>query len=69
MTVHDIIKGWLIEHGYDGLYHANDCGCEVGDLFPCGEVQNDCAPGHKIPCDPETCSADGDCPHHIGERT
>jgi len=29
---------WLTKHGFDGLYTPNDeCGCFVGDLYPCGE--------------------------------
>ena len=69
-TVREILDKWLADLGYDGLY-TEDCGCEVGDLAPCGccwESFN-CKAGHKIPCDPETCPAEGECPFHIGKKT
>ena len=66
MNVTDIVKGWLIERGYDGLYRE-DCGCALEDLMIC-DGNAECEPGHKIPCDPETCPVNGDCPFHIGPR-
>ena len=35
MTVREIVKTWLEEHGYDGLC-SGGCGCRVKDLMPCG---------------------------------
>jgi len=37
---------WLRVHGYDGLY-ADDCGCLIDDLAPCGEGTGSCCPGYK----------------------
>lgn len=50
MTVYDIIKQFLVDHGYDGL--CNDCcACGMKDLFACEEPhQLDCSPGYLIPC-------------------
>ena len=48
MNVMDILKDWLKEHGYDGIYNEGDqCGCELDDLAPC--VERCCEPGYKIP--------------------
>jgi len=65
-TVRDIIKQYLQENGYDGLA-GYECGCEISDLFPCScsDSMPECEPGHKVPCDPEQCPADGDCPWHM----
>lgn len=45
------MKAWLIENGYDGLYCPGDCACEIAELAPCGELQQECMPGYKEPCD------------------
>lgn len=45
MTVREIIKAYLDEHGYDGLA-GNECGCSKDDLAPC-EFPLCCVPGHK----------------------
>ena len=36
VSVQEIVKDWLVEHGYGGLCDPGECGCEVGDLMPCG---------------------------------
>jgi len=67
-AVREIIKEYLIKHGYDGLYETkhNECACEVDDLIPCDGECADCAPGYKITCNNlEECYF-GDYPHwHI----
>jgi len=51
-TVTEIVAEYLREHGYDGLCaNEGECACEIGDLAPCGEMQDDCWAGHKLPCD------------------
>ena len=67
MTVTEIVKKYLKENGYDGLY-SEDCGCEVDDLAPCCEYGMECESGYRLPCDPKTCTADGDCDFHIGPK-
>jgi len=48
MTVKEILKAWLEEHGYDGLC-IDGCyyGCFLCDLFPCCDKGMNCQPGHK----------------------
>lgn len=47
MKVKEIIIEWLKNNGYDGLYDPGECGCLIGDLFPCGGDCFDCLPGYK----------------------
>lgn len=69
MTVTEILKDWLVTHGYDGLYHEDGgCSCLVDDLGPCGEVGGVCKAGMLGRCNPETCVGDGNCSWHIVER-
>lgn len=42
-NVREIVRAYLVEHGYDGLYHRA-CGCKLNDLFPC-YAEDDCMPG------------------------
>jgi len=65
MNAKEIIKKWLADNGYDGLY-SEECGCLIKDFAPCCEDFGDCIAGYKTKCDPETCHADGDCFFHVG---
>ncbi len=59
MTVKKIVRNWLVEHGYHGLYDpGGDCDCQECDLFPCshaGYLEEDdsddwpgrCKPGYE----------------------
>lgn len=67
MNVKEIVYSYLINNKYDGLF-CEDCGCQVNDLMPCNNVIDHCEAGHKVPCDPETCGANGNCEFHIGEK-
>ncbi len=68
-NVKSIVKGFLRLYDYDGLYsYGGDCACELDDLMACGDTYHDCEAGVKIPCDPESCVADGDCYWHIGRK-
>jgi len=45
-TAIEMIRSYLKQYGYDGLYCPNgDCGCKARDLIPCSTF------------DPEECSA------------
>lgn len=46
MEVREIIKTWLTEYGYDGLYDPGECGCIIEDLAPCGQISGGCIPGY-----------------------
>lgn len=49
-TVIEIIKQHLIDNGFDGLYNEDlECGCELDDLEPCGDIRSDCTAGYKHP--------------------
>ena len=53
MTVKDIIKEYLINNGYDGLFSSDtECACTIKDLNACDERCDDCEPGYlqKTPC-------------------
>lgn len=69
MNVREIITKYLKDNGYDGLYYNDECGCELKELITCGNVDEDCKPGHKIKCDPDTCINGGGCAWHIGPKT
>lgn len=47
MRTIDLVQIGLKQGGFDGLYNADLCGCEVGDLAPCGEIQHECTAGYK----------------------
>lgn len=63
--VRDIVKLWLKEHGYDGLYNddSGECACLIDDLAPCSEMSEYCTAGYKAPCD-GSC-VDGKCDFHV----
>ena len=61
MNVKEIVKRWLIENKYDGLYN-DGCGCEIDDLSPCGEMCDSCQAGVKV----EGCICGDGCDFHIG---
>lgn len=53
IPVKEIVKQYLIKHGYDGLYSdLFECGCHVGHLMPCERFTNKdpyaCFPGYKV---------------------
>ena len=48
MNVKMIVEEWLKEHKFDGLCNLDvPCGCLCGALAPCGELHEDCRPGHR----------------------
>lgn len=50
MTVTKIVRKYLSENGFDGLYNADaECGCRIDDLAPCGEPIGECRPGYSGP--------------------
>jgi len=68
MELKEIVKEWLKQHNYDGLFN-DDCGCIISDLMPCNEPGTQCEAGHATPCPgPETCENGGGCLWHIGPK-
>ena len=49
IPVKEIVTQYLKANGYDGLFNPNECGCMIGDLFPCGCCDGSCLPGYKGP--------------------
>jgi hypothetical protein len=47
MNVLKIVQKYLRSNGFDGLYHDNDCGCQLDDLGPCSCFCLECTPGYK----------------------
>ena len=48
-TVREMVATALKAQGFDGLYNINECACLIGDLGPCGEIQEHCQAGYKVP--------------------
>jgi len=51
MTIKEIVKSFLTDNDFDGLYNPGECACLKDDLFPCGEPSEWCEAGYKAPCD------------------
>jgi len=66
ITVSQIVKTFLVQNNYDGLYSNNEyCACAVEDLMPCEEYGiGGCSPGYKGPCN-EDYEFDMECDWHI----
>lgn len=65
------IETFLRKQGYSGLFTPGECGCEIGNLFPCdGDEIDNCTAGYRADCDPanEACRNDHDTTWHI-QRT
>ena len=46
----DTVAEYLEANGYDGLFNPEiECGCELADLCPCGEIFQDCQAGYSRP--------------------
>ncbi len=45
--VKEIVKEWLEENGFDGLWYTN-CGCFTGDLMPCSSFSGHCQGGYTV---------------------
>lgn len=74
LDVLSIVHKFLKENSFDGLYNdCIGCACELSDLAPCDEIQNNCEAGIKSVCtgpadddSPDYC--EGNCIFHIGPK-
>lgn len=46
ISVKEIVRQHLIEHGFDGLCD-DECGCLLYDFMPCCDPHPSCIPGYK----------------------
>ena len=60
-TITEILKDWLLIHGYDGLFFTGECGCLNENLAPCGNPNLRCEAGYKT-------SSLHEHPENYGER-
>ena len=70
--ISDIVRWYLKENGYDGLYYE-ECGCEIDDLFPCGEPSLSCAAGYRNNCETCVCvthhkTTEYKCPYDLADE-
>lgn len=73
MTIDTIIRAYLLANGYDGLYNSEvGCGCDLDDLFPCDQPNQDCSVGYRVPCPKLNKDyneeRDGDCECDVSEQ-
>lgn len=45
-TTTQIVKEYLQENDFDGLFSPGECACKLDDLFPCGYNCADCQAGY-----------------------
>lgn len=43
-----IVRKYLDENGFDGLYSENECACQLSDLVACANDFSECKPGYKV---------------------
>lgn len=49
IDVMEMVRQHLVANGYEGLVNDDlECGCDLVDLAPCGEMKGDCLAGHCI---------------------
>ena len=66
MTAIEIIKKYLKDNGYDGLFWSGACSCKIDELIICGESCAHCEPGYFIPKESE--DFDHDYDYMIGPK-
>jgi len=48
MNVNDVLRKYMKDNGYDGLYEGGEgCGCSLDDFMPCGTCNGECEFGVK----------------------
>jgi len=49
MDCKGIIREYLENNGFDGLFFPGECCCDLQDLIACNEYCAECQPGYKLP--------------------
>jgi len=55
LDIEEIITAYLVANGFDGLA-GDECGCVIGDLFPCDCANPRCVPGYRHDCVTADCT-------------
>lgn len=51
MNIYDIMRKYLIDNKYTGLFNDDGCGCNLDDFMPCGgECILNCKAGYANDC-------------------
>ena len=61
MIVKEIVKKYLEDRGFDGLYHSGrDCSCayRYKDEFMACDEPNECRPGYVRECNHDICDGE-----------
>lgn len=53
-TVEEIVREYLEENGFDGLWNECDCACSLKDLFCCTCVGTECRAGYFQPIEDDS---------------
>lgn len=53
-NVLELVAHALKVQGFDGLY-STECSCEIGDLAPCGDINDYCQAGYRYVCNDDDC--------------
>ena len=51
MKVDDVLRDYMKEHGYSGLFSSGECGCDLDELHHCDEDHGACNLGYKYECE------------------
>lgn len=70
MLINEIVKNYLNEKGYDGLYRPGTCACKIDDLMSCDNFEMDCEAGYLLTGENVHCdNCEGSpCDFHIGAQ-
>lgn len=72
MNITDIVKKYLTDNGYDGLFNGSaECACKCDDIGPCYDgMISDCEAGYEVSCSGEDCEfhLDGEHWHIVRDK-
>ena len=51
-TLRELVITGLKAGGFDGLHDDNACGCDIDDLFSCGDPFAGCCAGYRVSAEP-----------------